>query len=531
MRGCSGTRAGCGSGSRARSPTSREDLGVDIDQVQRFAEGFDPTDTERLKEAFSSGELIPPKTESQEAALARLETTLALVEGWVDVVTADATARLPKSGAIAETVRRRRATGGPGEQAFATLVGLELRPRRLREAAAMWRKVTDALGTAGRDALWSHPDLLPTAEDIDAPDALIARLTAAEPPQGRRRPRDRGDAPRRRHPSPGLTAYSGVRGDGPIRAKRSTRCGERAAPILRSGHASPRAPHRSRRAAAVADARQPAVRARSRARGAGRRCPTAPSRCSTRSPPARARRRLEAVAEEAGLDDLDGLLARLARVLVRGAAEPPPLRIAVDGPPDLADAVAAVVRAARRPAAPDVVIVVAHHLVPPADTVRRLAEDVPHVALVFGDQAAVVGPFVDPGRTPCLRCAEEHRLDDPAWRAIAAQLLRRGPARTSTSIRTRLARVRRARRGARRRCAIGGETGLEGAARARRAGRDGQPRAPALARAVLVPVPEWTCTVGPSSDRKRDGRRSPGRGAAERAHDTRSRSRARVMPT
>ncbi|GAA4737004.1 zinc-dependent metalloprotease [Amnibacterium soli] len=159
------------------------DLGVDIDQVQRFAEGFDPTDTERLREAFSSGELIPPKSAAQEAALARLETMLALVEGWVDVVTADATARLPKSGAIAETVRRRRATGGPGEQAFATLVGLELRPRRLREATAMWRTVTDALGAAGRDALWSHPDLLPSAADIDDPAALVARLTAPEAPQ------------------------------------------------------------------------------------------------------------------------------------------------------------------------------------------------------------------------------------------------------------------------------------------------------------------------------------------------------------
>jgi hypothetical protein len=150
-----------------------------------------------------------------------------------------------------------------------------------------------------------------------------------------------------------------------------------------------------------------------------------------------ARRRLEAVAKESGLDDLDGLLVRLRPVLVRGAADPPPLRIAVDGPPDLAG----VVQPWFGPPAtgtPDAVIVVAHHLVPPAATVRRLAEDVPHVALVFGDQAAVVGPFVVPGRTPCLRCAEEHRLDDPAWRAIAAQLLRRGPARTATSIRTRL---------------------------------------------------------------------------------------------
>ena len=149
------------------------------------------------------------------------------------------------------------------------------------------------------------------------------------------------------------------------------------------------------------------------------------------------RRRLETVASEAGLEDLDALLTRLRPVLVRSTVDAPPLRIAVDGPPDLV----AAVQPWFGPEAdgdPDVVIVVAHHLVPPAGTVRRLAEDVPHVALVFGDQAAVVGPFVVPGRTPCLRCAEEHRLDDPAWRAIAAQLLRHGPARTSTSIRTRL---------------------------------------------------------------------------------------------
>jgi putative hydrolase len=124
-----------------------------------------------------NGSLIPPKTDAQLAALARLETTLALIEGWVDVVTADATGRLPKSNAIAEMVRRRRAAGGPAESAFSTLVGLELRPRRLREAASMWRAVTDAVGAELRDSLWSHPDLLPTSEDIDDPARLVNRLT------------------------------------------------------------------------------------------------------------------------------------------------------------------------------------------------------------------------------------------------------------------------------------------------------------------------------------------------------------------
>ena len=155
--------------------------GIDIDteRLEELAEGFDPSNTDELRDAVVNGALIRPKSDAQEAALGRLETMLALVEGWVDAVTADATGRLPRSDAIAESIRRRRASGGPAESALATLVGLEVRPRRLREAAAMWRAVTNAIGVEARDALWAHPDLLPTAADLDDPSALIARLTGA----------------------------------------------------------------------------------------------------------------------------------------------------------------------------------------------------------------------------------------------------------------------------------------------------------------------------------------------------------------
>src|SRR5690606_16663743 len=149
---------------------------IDADALERVASELDPADPEALRDALRSGALIPPRTEAQRAALERLETQLALIEGWVDVVTADATRRLPSAEALAETVRRRRASGGPAERALGALVGLELRPRRLREASAMWRAVTDAVGPARRDALWGHPDLVPTAEDLADPAALIARL-------------------------------------------------------------------------------------------------------------------------------------------------------------------------------------------------------------------------------------------------------------------------------------------------------------------------------------------------------------------
>ncbi|MCU1417086.1 MAG: hypothetical protein JWP32_1260 [Schumannella sp.] len=154
---------------------------IDTDRLEQLASDFDPSNPEELRNAVTSGALIPPKSDEQLAALSRLETMLALVEGWVDVVTAAATARLPKSGAIAETVRRRRAAGGPAESAFATLVGLELRPRRLREAAAMWQAVQDAVGAEARDSLWAHPDILPSDADIDDPTALVARLQGGTP--------------------------------------------------------------------------------------------------------------------------------------------------------------------------------------------------------------------------------------------------------------------------------------------------------------------------------------------------------------
>ncbi|TFD69008.1 zinc-dependent metalloprotease [Cryobacterium ruanii] len=153
-------------------------ISIDSSRLEELAGSFDPSNPEDLRQAMVDGSLIQQKSESQVSALSRLETMLALVEGWVDVVTARATIRLPKADAISETVKRRRASGGPAESAFATLVGLELRPRRLREAAAMWQAVTDAVGNEARDALWSHPDLLPTSVDIDDPQRLIARLTS-----------------------------------------------------------------------------------------------------------------------------------------------------------------------------------------------------------------------------------------------------------------------------------------------------------------------------------------------------------------
>lgn len=152
---------------------------MDTTKLEDVVGQFDPQNPEELQSALQQGMFQPEDTPEQRAAKARLETALALVEGWVDaVVHAAAEPHLPSASALRETLRRRRASGGPAEQTFATLIGLELRPRRLRDASRLWASLTDARGLEGRDGLWAHPDMLPTAEDLDDPDGFVHRENA-----------------------------------------------------------------------------------------------------------------------------------------------------------------------------------------------------------------------------------------------------------------------------------------------------------------------------------------------------------------
>lgn len=140
-------------------------------------------DLEQIGRDFAGRLFKPEKTPEQTAILERLETLLALVEGWVDDVVSEAVAQLmPNAVPLAEVVRRRRAAGGPAEQALAALVGLELRPRRVREASALWTAVREARGIDGRDSSWAHPDMTPTSTDLDDPSGYAARGAAAHEP-------------------------------------------------------------------------------------------------------------------------------------------------------------------------------------------------------------------------------------------------------------------------------------------------------------------------------------------------------------
>lgn len=153
--------------------TYSSEIAIDLSAIEEAARGIDPSNLESFQEVMAGDVFSAKPTERQLRALTRLETMLALIEGWVETVTTQATAPyLPHATQLREMVRRRRISGSAGDQILAQLVGLHLRPRAARSAAELFR-----LAEGERDALWSHPDRLPDAEQLNNPAEFIAGPT------------------------------------------------------------------------------------------------------------------------------------------------------------------------------------------------------------------------------------------------------------------------------------------------------------------------------------------------------------------
>ena len=154
-------------------------LKVELSGIEELVEQVDPNDPESINRVMEATAMMTSRTEEQETALVRIETTLALIDGWADHVSQEAARRLPNIGSVIEIVSRKRAAKGAAEKTFEILLGLELQPKLRREAKAMWDQVAN-LGQEKRDLLWRHPDQLPSIEEIADP-ALLEKRLSSEP--------------------------------------------------------------------------------------------------------------------------------------------------------------------------------------------------------------------------------------------------------------------------------------------------------------------------------------------------------------
>ncbi|MDK8501151.1 zinc-dependent metalloprotease [Corynebacterium pseudodiphtheriticum] len=157
-------------------------LVIDTSHIEEAArdlnlESGDPQSIQDAMQNLQGMDLSPRITSRNTAAVARLESLLALIEGWVEFIVGEALQdRIPSTQAMAEAWRRRRASGGSAEKAFEKVVGIELSAPRVTDAAELWRRSTVAVGIDRRDSVWEHPDFLPQPEHLDNPAAFIDGL-------------------------------------------------------------------------------------------------------------------------------------------------------------------------------------------------------------------------------------------------------------------------------------------------------------------------------------------------------------------
>lgn len=163
------------------------------DEVERLVGGLTDTDRfgallgrvpETLKEAKrkkSSGgqvtlaELL--QSPKQRAVFERLLALSTLLEGHADhVMDAVGPGVVPSVATIRDRFTARRKGGGLLDRILRSMLGVDAKIRQYAEGAAFTRRVIDAVGMDGFNAVWTSPNTLPTRAEIAEPGAWLRRV-------------------------------------------------------------------------------------------------------------------------------------------------------------------------------------------------------------------------------------------------------------------------------------------------------------------------------------------------------------------
>lgn len=157
---------------------------LDADQLMDLSHDIagevDPEDPESLRAAVErASQFRLEPTPQQQRVLERIQGVLLLLQAWArhEVVSA-ARDRLPNLARIEEVLRRRRATEGEGERLLSNLLGLDLKPADERVGDRFVEAVRDARGADALRRTLGHPENLPDAEELAAPDRWLERMEA-----------------------------------------------------------------------------------------------------------------------------------------------------------------------------------------------------------------------------------------------------------------------------------------------------------------------------------------------------------------
>jgi len=152
------------------------DLAPDPERLHELAGRL----TEKLPDLFregSTGVADLFTTPEQRDKLAGLTAIMSLLEGHADVVMDDVgPAHIPTVAHIRARFSERRKGGGTPDRLLRRLLGLEAKMRQYRDGAVFVRGVQDKVGVEGFNAIWTSPDTLPLAREIEEPEAWVRRV-------------------------------------------------------------------------------------------------------------------------------------------------------------------------------------------------------------------------------------------------------------------------------------------------------------------------------------------------------------------
>lgn len=114
---------------------------------------------------------------AQRTEMANLTAIMSLLEGHADVVMDDVGPQVvPTVEEIRAKFNHRRKGVGSLDRVLRRLLGMEAKMRQYRDGAVFCRAVQDKVGVAGFNAVWTSPETLPTAAEIEAPADWVARV-------------------------------------------------------------------------------------------------------------------------------------------------------------------------------------------------------------------------------------------------------------------------------------------------------------------------------------------------------------------
>ena len=151
---------------------------VDV-KIERGAAGGLPSmpDLSRLVETFREGGLAAiVQTREQRALMARVQAAMAVIEGYSEHVM-DAIARdaIPGHEKLRSAMDRRRRSRSAPERIVERLLGLDFKLRQYELGKSFCDAVAASAGMEGLNRVWDSPEALPTAEELEAPEAWLER--------------------------------------------------------------------------------------------------------------------------------------------------------------------------------------------------------------------------------------------------------------------------------------------------------------------------------------------------------------------